>query len=114
MSSKVLYPEDYTEEDKAIYDDLISRGQALIGKKLAKCDEFLLDLSAKITINQMKGYRGQITPEEIEAVKALHKNASQILNVETPMGLYEEGKHPLELSTPPALMSEASEAGNNE
>jgi len=50
-----IYPETYTDEDKAIYDDMISRGQALIGKKLKKQDEFLLDLSAKITINQMKG-----------------------------------------------------------
>ena len=104
--SHVIYPEDYTEEDKAIYDDLISRGQSLIGSKIHKRDEYLLDLSAKITINQMKGNRGELTPEEIIEIKQKHKNATHILNVETPMGLYDEGQHPLELNPAPHINQE--------
>jgi len=55
MPTNTIYPDTYSDEDKAIYDDLMSRGEALIGKKLSENERFLLDLSAKITINQLKG-----------------------------------------------------------
>lgn len=88
---KVIYPTDYTDEDKAVYDDLISRGEMLIGKKISKNDEFLLDLSAKMTINQMKGYKSGLSKEEIDELKAIHKESALTPNFETPPELYYEG-----------------------
>jgi hypothetical protein len=85
---KVIYPEDYTDEDKSIYDDLISRGEMLIGKKVSKNDAFLLDLSAKMTINQMKGYKSGLSKEEIDELKAIHKEAALTPTFETPPELY--------------------------
>ena len=38
---KTTYPDDYTDEDKAVYDDLYERGSRMIGKKLNKADSFL-------------------------------------------------------------------------
>ena len=85
-----IYPEHYNDEDKAIYDDLISRGQALIGKKIKKCDEFLLDLSAKITINKMKGYSNNFSDEEVETLKNKHKETAKLGIIETPPDIFYE------------------------
>ena len=98
MSTKITYPSHYDDEDKANYDALISQGQALIGKKLAKCDEFLLDLSAKMTINQIKGYKTDLTEDEIFQQIKDHKQALKDIDIITPEGLYEEGQNPLELN----------------
>jgi hypothetical protein len=77
MPSKVIYPDTYSSEDKAIYDDLMTRGECLIGKKLSENERFLLDLSAKITINQLKGVTSGFSPEEIEEMKRTHKEMAQ-------------------------------------
>lgn len=96
--NKIIYPLGWDEEDKANYDLLIAQGQALIGKKLAKCDEFLLDLSAKMTINKIKNYKTDLTEEEIFQQMRDHKEALKDINIITPEGLYAEGEHPLELN----------------
>lgn len=80
---KFVYPEGYNDEDKMVYDDLISRGRQLIGIKLQECDEFLLDLSAKITINKWRGYKNDFTDDEIKLMKQTHKDTSELGVVET-------------------------------
>lgn len=97
-----VYPSDYTDDDKAIYDDLISRGMMMIGKKIAEKDRFLLDLSAKITINNMKGYSNNFSDEEIERLKARHKETANAGIIETPPDIFYEQlqngwKHPLSI-----------------
>jgi hypothetical protein len=87
---KTIYPEYYTDEDKAIYDDLYSRGTQLLGKKLNYNDEFLLDLSAKITINQMKGNDNGLSKEEVEEIKKLHQE-NMSGTFETPPELFYDG-----------------------
>tara|TARA_R110002050_G_scaffold72374_2_gene155907 strand:- start:1476 stop:1886 length:411 start_codon:yes stop_codon:yes gene_type:complete len=71
---KVTYPENYNDEDKAIYLDLITRGKQLIGIEINQDEEFLLDLSAKMTINKFRGYDNGLSKEEVEEVKTMHKN----------------------------------------
>ena len=87
----VAYPEGYNDEDKAAYDDLISRGRQLLGSKIKQNDEFLLDLSAKITINQWRGYKNEMTDEEIEEIKRVHKETAQAGLIETPPELFYDG-----------------------
>jgi len=87
---KTIYPEDYDDEMKAIYDDLYSRGTQLLGKKLSYNDEFLLDLSAKITINQMKGIDNGLTKEEVEEIKNIHKE-NMSGEFQTPPELFYDG-----------------------
>lgn len=105
--TKIIYPSDYNDELKAIYDDLYSRGMNLIGKKIKPEDEFLLDLSAKITINQMRGLDNNLTMDQIEEMKQTHKkNMLQSVH-DTPPELYEDGlmrtedgkvtRHPLDI-----------------
>ena len=81
---KIIYPEHYSDEDKAIYDDLLSRGETLIGKKLSENERFLLDLSAKITINQLRGYDSGYTTDQINEMKKIHKEMANAGVIETP------------------------------
>ena len=81
---KIIYPEHYSDEDKAIYDDLLTRGETLIGKKLSENERFLLDLSAKITINQLKNYDSGYTTDEINEMKKIHKEMANAGVIETP------------------------------
>lgn len=92
---KINYPNDYTDYDKSIYDDLISRGRQLIGIKLTEKEAFLLDLSAKITINQMKGYSNNLTDEQIQSLKEdVALNDTKLYH--TPADLYVDGYRELE------------------
>ena len=89
---KTTYPDDYTDEDKAVYDDLYERGSRMIGKKLNKSDSFLIDLAIKATIFQMKGNQPRFTEDEIEDMKTLHKDfMKQGLIVETPSDIFYDG-----------------------
>tara|TARA_R110001592_G_scaffold338236_1_gene625212 strand:+ start:12418 stop:12876 length:459 start_codon:yes stop_codon:yes gene_type:complete len=88
--TKIIYPSDYNDELKAIYDDLYSRGLTLVGKKIRPQDEFLLDLSAKITINQMRGIDNNLSKEQIEEMKQMHLDNSSGVII-TPPELYEDG-----------------------
>jgi len=81
---KIIYPCNYSDEDKAIYDDLLSRGETLIGKKLSENERFLLDLSAKITINQLRGYDSGYTTDQINDMKKIHKEMANAGVIETP------------------------------
>ena len=81
---KTIYPDTYSNEDKAIYDDLMSRGETLIGKKLSQNERFILDIAAKITINEMKGITSGFSPEEIEEMKKTHKEMAQAGTIQTP------------------------------
>tara|TARA_S200002703_G_scaffold122370_1_gene108289 strand:- start:48 stop:446 length:399 start_codon:yes stop_codon:yes gene_type:complete len=97
---KIVYPSDYSDDDKAIYDDLITKGEAMIGKKIKANDRFLLDLAAKITVNKMKGYSNNFTDDQIEQLKARHKEAASNGIIETPPDIFYDQiqngwKHPL-------------------
>ena len=120
---KFCYPEDYNDEDKADYDTLISQGMNLIGKKIKPDNEFLLHLSAKITINQRKGFTNGLNQDEIDQLKEHHKNLLNTSNIfETPPDIYYDGllhlsdgtsfEHPL--ATPPKNVADPPDVYENE
>jgi len=103
---QVQYPAHYTDEDKALYDDLMARGDALIGKKLNENERFLLDISARITINQLRNYNEKcFNDDEIEEMRKIHKEYANAGIIETPSDMFYEDvimlsdgtsfKHPL-------------------
>ena len=74
-----------TEEDIAIYDQMISMGRLQLGKELAKNEEFLLHLASMITIKQMKGMMVDIDDPSILELKRIHKEHQEAgLIFETP------------------------------
>jgi len=110
--NKINLPDYYTDEDKANYHDMISRGEALLGKQIPHKDAFLLDLSARMTINQIKGYQDEKTDDEVKEQQQKHKEAQKHAHIITPDDLYEEGQHPLQLNQSIANKEhEAEEAG---
>ena len=119
--AKIIYPDHYSDEDKSLYDDLVSRGDVLIGKKLSENERFLLDLSAKITINQLRGYNSGYSEEEITGMKKAHKEMQQQGLIETPPDKFYEDiielsdgtkfKHPL--SYPAEYYYSQNQQGSN-
>ena len=87
---KTIYPENYNDEDKAIYLDLITRGKQLLGTEIGYDEEYLLDLSAKITINKMRGYDNGLSQEEVDEIKKIHKS-NMSGTFQTPSDMFYEG-----------------------
>jgi hypothetical protein len=82
---QVVYPSDYTDEDKADYDMLFGMGQTSIGATIDKNQSFLLDLAVKMTIREKKGDIQNLTTEEIEKMRAIHnQHLEEGLILETP------------------------------
>lgn len=106
MKFESVLPLHWDEQDKIMYEALILQAQPLIGKKINKRDEFLLDLSAKIAINKIKGYGNDMTPDDIIEQMLSHQQSMRELIVETPENLYEEGQHPLQLNPAPVQETE--------
>ena len=110
---ETVYPDHYNNQDKAMYDDMLNRGESLIGKKLAESERFILDLAAKMTINKMKGLSNNLTQGEVDEIKAIHKENSNTLNFTTPPDLFYDGllhledgssfQHPLSVPEPEKL-----------
>jgi hypothetical protein len=70
---KKQYPEWLSEDDIAIYDNLVAMGRLQLGKELAQNEEYLLDISAMITLKQMKGMLVDIDDPSIAELKRIHK-----------------------------------------
>jgi hypothetical protein len=85
---KKVFPEYYNEKDKAIYYDLYNKGESLLGKRLSKNDEFLIDLAIHATIKQMKGLNTTFTPEEVAEMKIKHKEMTKQGLMSTPPDIF--------------------------
>ena len=116
-------PSHYTDEDKALYDDLITRGDSLVGKKLNESETFLLDIAARITINQLRGYTDKcFDDEEIQKMKQIHTEFAKMGIIETPSEMFYDDvimlsdgtsfKHPL--SYPEEYYNELNKTNPND
>ena len=84
MTSKTVYPADYTEDDIANYDLLIAQGTNLIGTKLRPDETWILQLAAKMTINKSKNISSELTQDEIDKLRELHEKTRKQGVFETP------------------------------
>ena len=101
MASKTIYPAHYSEDDIAIYDMLIAQGKNLIGTKLRQDENWILELSAKMTINKHKGLDSELTQEEIDKLRELHEKTRQQGVFETPEDYMRDGYiHPTDGTEP--------------
>ena len=124
MPQKIVQlPSHYTDEDKALYDDLITRGDALVGKKLNESETFLLDIAARITINQLRGYTDKcFDDKEIQKMKQIHQEFAKMGVIETPSDMFYDDlimlsdgttfKHPL--SYPEEYYNELNKTNPND
>lgn len=82
---KKEYPEWFNDDDVAYYDQMMALGRAQLGKEIGKNEEFLLDMSAIITLKQMKGMIVDIDDPSIIELKRIHKEHQEAgLIFETP------------------------------
>ena len=72
-SAKIQHEEWMSDNDIAIYDQMISMGRLQLGKELAKNEEYLLHLSAMITLKQMKGMVVALDDPAIDKLKKIHQ-----------------------------------------
>ena len=85
---KKVFPDYYDEKDKAVYYDLYNKGESLLGKRLSKNDEFLIDLAIHATIKQMKGLTTGYTPQEVAEMKIKHKEMAMQGLMHTPPDIF--------------------------
>jgi hypothetical protein len=71
--AKQEYPTWMTEDDIALYDSLVAMGRLQIGKEIGNNEIYLLDISAMITLKQMKGMLVDIDDPSIVELKRIHK-----------------------------------------
>jgi hypothetical protein len=70
---KVEHPDWMSETDIAIYDQMISMGRLQIGKEIGNNEEYLLHISAMITLKQLKGMIIDIDDDSIKEIKRIHQ-----------------------------------------
>lgn len=86
---KIQHPEWLSEDDIAIYDNLVCIGRAQLGKELAYNEEYLLHVASMITLKQIKGMLVDIDDPTIAELKRVHKEfQEQGLIFETPPDIW--------------------------
>lgn len=75
--SKKEHPDWMSDDDVAIYDNLLSMGRLQLGKEIGKNEEYLLDLACMITLKQMKGMLVDIDDPTIAEMKRIHKEHAE-------------------------------------
>lgn len=72
---KQVFPNEWTDDDKAMYDSMIANGKNILGSEIPHDDAFILDMAARMTINQKKGYKSVYTEDEIKQIKQNNLNS---------------------------------------
>jgi hypothetical protein len=94
---KVEHPDWMSDDDIAIYDQMISIGRLQLGKEIGNNEEYLLHISAMITLKQLKGMTVDFDDESIQEIKRIHEeqfNAGLIH--ETPVSEWYESARALQ------------------
>lgn len=82
---KPAYEDFMTEDDIAIYEQLIAIGRLQLGKELAYNESYLLHISAMITLKQKKGMMVDMDDDTIKELKRIHQEHQEAgLVFETP------------------------------
>jgi hypothetical protein len=85
-----------SDDDIAIYDQMISMGRLQLGKELAKNEEYLLHLASMITLKQLKGMMVDLDDPTIVELKRIHKEHQEAgLIFETPVSEWYESARAL-------------------
>ena len=79
-----VYDDDWTEEDIAKYDEMVALGETRVGKDISPANKFIVEMCAKMTINQMKGKYSDLTPDEIDRIRRSNLRAYKTPIHETP------------------------------
>lgn len=99
------YPDWYTEEIKEEYQECINLGRLSLGKNYSKCDEYLIDLASKMTINAKYKKGINLTQEQLDKIKQIHQETFKMREFKTPEeGWYTTEKNPLNCPYVPEIL----------
>ena len=94
--AKIQHEEWMSDDDIAIYDQMISMGRLQLGKELAKNEEYLLHIASMITLKQLKGMMVDLDDPTIVELKRIHKEHQEAgLIFETPVSDWYESARAL-------------------
>lgn len=83
--AEVKHEDWMTDDDIAIYDQMISMGRLQVGREIGKNEEYLLHIASMITLKQMKGMMVDVDDPTIVELKRIHKEHKEAgLIFETP------------------------------
>jgi hypothetical protein len=88
---KVEHPDWMSDHDVAIYDQMISIGRLQLGKEIGNNEEYLLHISAMITLKQLKGMTVDFDDESIQEIKRIHEEQfnAGLIHETPPSSFYE-------------------------
>jgi hypothetical protein len=94
---KPVYEDWMSEDDIAIYEELISLGRTQLGKEIAKNEDYLLHFSAMITLKQKKGRMLDMNDEDVKKLKQIHKEHQEagLLHETPPNEWYYSPENPI-------------------
>lgn len=90
-----VYPDWYADQQKDEYLECLALGRAHLGAKFTKTDEYLIELSAKIAINQKYNKTVHISQEDLTILKEIHKENLTKTHITPPEGWYTTDQNPL-------------------
>lgn len=83
--AKVEHPDWMSDDDIAIYDQMISIGRLQIGKEIGKDEEYLLHIASMITLKQLKGMTLSLDDPQVAELKRIHlENFARDSTFQTP------------------------------
>lgn len=93
---EVMYPEEFTDEDKLNYDTLYAQAK-IIHSEVEKENPFIIHTAIIGHIRAQKGMEVPFTDEELEAVKNSYKLKSKIIECCVPEDdyLYDKENNPI-------------------
>ena len=99
-----VYPEWYEDQQKEEYLECITLGRAHLGNKMTKTDEYLIELSAKIAINQKYNKTVHISQEELKKLKEINQENLTKTHITPPDGWYTTEQNPLNRPYVPEIL----------
>ena len=81
---KKVFDDDWSEDEIAMYDEMVALCETRIGKDISHSNRFLIEMGAKMTINQMKGKYSDLTTDEIEKIRRSNLRAYKTPIHDTP------------------------------
>ena len=82
---KIQHPEWMSDDDIAIYEQMICIGRLQVGKEIGANEEYLLHLASMLTLKQLKGMTLALDSPEVAELKRIHlENFARDTTFETP------------------------------
>jgi len=99
-----VYPEWYEDQQKDEYMECLAIGRSQIKGKLTTAQEYIIEVATKIAINNKYGKGTNISQEELDNIKKIHKENLTKIHITPPDGWYSSELNPLNRPYVPEIL----------